>query len=82
MTKLRICTGHILTVLLCTCGILNAAEPAANYFNVRDYGAVGDGKNLDSPAIDKAITAAADVGARRNLFERFDSSEEQHPSRN
>ena len=62
MTKLRICTGHILTVLLCTCGILNAAEPAANYFNVHDYGAVGDGKNLDSPAIDKAITAAADVG--------------------
>jgi polygalacturonase len=29
---------------------------------VRDYGAVGDGKNLDSPAIDKAIEAAASQG--------------------
>src|SRR3954470_5963655 len=32
------------------------------FFNVRSYGAVGDGKNLDSPAIDKAIQAAADAG--------------------
>lgn len=31
-------------------------------FNVRTYGAVGDGKNLDSPAIDKAIDAAAKAG--------------------
>ena len=40
-----------------------AAETAAkNDFNVRDFGAVGDGTNLDSPAIDKAIIAAAAVG--------------------
>jgi len=32
------------------------------YFNVRSYGATGDGKNLDSPAIDKAIQAAAAAG--------------------
>src|SRR5690349_1679739 len=32
------------------------------YFNVRSYGAAGDGKNLDSPAIDKAIQAAAEAG--------------------
>lgn len=31
-------------------------------FNVRDYGALGDGKNLDSPAINKAIDAAVKVG--------------------
>ncbi|MDD4636199.1 MAG: glycosyl hydrolase family 28-related protein [Bacteroidales bacterium] len=31
-------------------------------FNVRTYGAVGDGKNLDSPAIDKALDAAAKAG--------------------
>lgn len=32
------------------------------YFNVRSYGAAGDGKNLDSPSIDKAIQAAAAAG--------------------
>src|SRR4051812_16746059 len=31
-------------------------------FNVRNYGATGDGKTLDSPAIDKAIQAAAEAG--------------------
>ena len=33
-----------------------------SYYNVRNYGAAGDGKNLDSPAIDKAIQAAAAAG--------------------
>ncbi|HVU25532.1 MAG TPA: glycoside hydrolase family 28 protein [Opitutus sp.] len=31
-------------------------------FNVRDYGAVGDGQALDSPAINRAIDAAAAAG--------------------
>jgi polygalacturonase len=31
-------------------------------FNVRDYGATGDGKNLDSPGINNAIDAAAAAG--------------------
>jgi len=44
-------------------GRANATDsPAKNNFNVRDFGAVGDGTNLDSPAIDKAIAAAADAG--------------------
>jgi polygalacturonase len=38
------------------------AEPAQTVFNVRDFGAAGDGKNLDSPAIDRAIDAAAKAG--------------------
>jgi len=55
--------GQAWAILLCTCGILNAADIGSKgAFNVRDYGAVGDGKNLDSPAIDKAIVAAADAG--------------------
>jgi len=31
-------------------------------FNVRDYGATGDGKTLDSPSINQAITACAEAG--------------------
>jgi len=42
--------------------IIPASKPSKNYFNVRDFGAVGDGKQLDSPAIDKAIAAAAEMG--------------------
>ncbi len=40
------------------------AEQAAREggFNVRKYGAAGDGKQLDSPAIDRAIEAAAAAG--------------------
>ena len=40
-----------------------ADVPAArSFFNVRDYGAVGDGKTLDSPAINAAIAACAQAG--------------------
>ncbi len=38
-------------------------DPAVHHtFDVREFGAKGDGKNLDSPAINKAIAAAAGVG--------------------
>jgi parallel beta-helix repeat protein len=39
-----------------------------NTFNVRNYGAVGDGKHLDSPAINKAIEAAVKAGGGRVLI--------------
>jgi polygalacturonase len=39
-----------------------AGAAAKTFFNVRDYGAVGDGKNLDSPAINQAIDAAVAAG--------------------
>jgi polygalacturonase len=56
-------TGQISALLLFFCGFLNVAESSEkNYFNVRDFGAVGDGNNLDSPAIDRAIEAAAKAG--------------------
>jgi polygalacturonase len=34
-------------------------------YNVKQYGAIGDGKNLDSKAINKAIDAAANAGGGR-----------------
>jgi len=52
-------------VWLCASLLLTAqaAEAAAqDYFNVRTFGAVGDGRHLDSPAINKAIEAAAKTG--------------------
>ncbi|MES2439953.1 MAG: glycoside hydrolase family 28 protein [Verrucomicrobiota bacterium] len=43
--------------------MLVAAElPARIHYSVRDYGATGDGKTLDSPAINKTIEAAAAAG--------------------
>ena len=45
-----------------------SAGSASNYFNVRDFGATGDGTNLDSPAIDRTIDAAAAAGGGTVYF--------------
>lgn len=41
---------------------------SAGVYNVKDFGARGDGKNLDSPAISKAIDAAASAGGGTVFF--------------
>jgi polygalacturonase len=38
------------------------------YFNIKQYGAIGDGKNLDSKAINKTIEAAANNGGGTVLY--------------
>ena len=48
-------------ISLCAALALAAATHAAT-FNVRDYGAKGDGKTLDSPAINAAIEACVSQG--------------------
>jgi polygalacturonase len=40
----------------------------SNLFDIRTYGAVGDGKAVDTPAINKAIEAAAAAGGGTVLF--------------
>lgn len=52
----------ILALAFCLGGPAHAAETTGNFFNVRSFGAVGDGKQLDSPAINQAIDAAAKAG--------------------
>ena len=50
---------------LALAGCVSTSQPHATgkkTFDVRDFGAVGDGKQLDSPAIDHAIAAAAKAG--------------------
>jgi polygalacturonase len=44
------------------------AAGAPGLFDIRNYGAVGDGKVVDSPAINKAIEAAAAAGGGTVVF--------------
>ena len=47
---------------------LAQSKPEAVLFNVRDFGAKGDGKALDSPAINKSIEAASKMGGGTVFF--------------
>lgn len=43
-------------------------QAGAVVYNIKDYGAVGDGKVIDSPAINKAIEVAAEAGGGTVFF--------------
>ncbi len=47
----------LLLLLLCSSMAIYAKK-----FNVRDFGAAGDGRNIDSPAINEAIQKASEAG--------------------
>jgi polygalacturonase len=53
-------TRNICLVLICL--LISATTEPSREFNVRDFGAAGDGTTLDSPAINKAINAAVAAG--------------------
>src|SRR3984957_17007916 len=44
------------------------SNPSPNIFDIRTFGALGDGKTIDPPAINKAIEAAAAAGGGTVLF--------------
>ncbi len=52
----------VVLCLILTVSCLSAAKNSSAVFDIKQYGAVGDGKTLDSPAINKAIEAAAAAG--------------------
>ena len=45
--------------LLLMLGMLGGCQAANGVFEVRDFGARGDGRHLDTPAVNEAIDAAA-----------------------
>jgi polygalacturonase len=66
-------TLAFLSQITCLCfGLQLAAgaaeNPIVSFFNVRAYGAVGDGTNLDSAAINRAIDACAQAGGGTVYF--------------
>jgi len=54
-------------ILLC-CMFFSTMMQAINWYNVRDFGATGNGKTIDSQAINKAIKAASKAGGGTVFF--------------
>lgn len=65
-------TFGLITLAACIFGISAYAQtteqPASRFFDVRTFGAAGDGKTLDTAAITKAIGAANSAGGGTVLF--------------
>jgi polygalacturonase len=64
LTRMRSLQLTLLGLIVLQTGIVLPGAAAAEKapLNVRDFGAIGDGQTLDSPAIDRAIAACAGAG--------------------
>jgi len=70
LTVVRVVLAGLLIVcgLCCLSGTFILASPVQRDFDVRDFGAAGDGKTLDTAAISKAIRAANAAGGGHVIF--------------
>jgi polygalacturonase len=68
--KLFLSVGELILSAVVFSAAISAAPAGQNlnFFNVRDFGATGNGTNLDSPAINQAITACAQAGGGTVYF--------------
>ncbi len=57
---------HILIIVCSLLMCLNVIAATPAFYNVKDFGAKGDGKHIDSPAINAAIIKASESGAARS----------------
>src|SRR5215204_1838589 len=77
MKSKRVLLSVTVAIILVFSGVLDKASRAVSaqartqyaFFNVRDFGAKGDGKTLDSPAINKTVEAAAKAGGGTVFFQ-------------
>jgi polygalacturonase len=60
--------GTLLPIATANGAVGNQTPTPSGRFDVRTFGATGDGKTIDSPAINKAIEAAAAVGGGTIIF--------------
>ncbi|MEQ1761541.1 MAG: glycosyl hydrolase family 28-related protein [Pyrinomonadaceae bacterium] len=64
----RILSNFLLVGILISAGLLAPAQRLPGYYDVRTFGARGDGKSLDTAAINRAIQTAAGKGGGTIYF--------------